>query len=257
MGVLGDYSAAIAAIAAAASAGISLWQFNAQVNKQKERERPNLIPLNKDVYLNKNDEFLDMHIGNDWQESRYEKQTSMKIYDSFSQFTFPIMNTGGSAAIKVKIIYSLENAFNSIKEIDTEEIKVTLENPECKQLPDNEEFSFTLTQHVPLFPKEKTVSESFKIQETEFRMPLIKNNESENIRLPFYFLVLNNLYLDGLQDAKPRLRFTIIYEDQNHEKHHASYRVELKKQKVNPHYDKEEHWLDFTKIKTNNKKAHP
>lgn len=257
MGLIEDYSAAIAAIAAAASAGISLWQFNAQVNKQKERERPNLIPLNKDVFLNKSDEFFDMHIGNDWQESRYEKQTSMKIYDSFSQFTFPIMNTGGSAAIKVKILYSLENAINSIKEINTEEIKVALENPECRQLHDDVDFSFTLTQHVPLFPKEKTVSESFKVQESEFRMPLIKNNEPENIRLPFYFLVLNNLYLDDLQDTKPRLRLTIIYEDQNHEKYHSIYRVELKKQKVNPYYDKEEYWLDFTKIKINNKKAHP
>lgn len=257
MGATADFFTAVAGVAAAASAGISLWQSKAQINRQKEQERPNLIPLNKNVYLNKSEEFVDMHLGNDWQESPYEKQKSMKVYDFYSQFTFPIINTGGSVALKVNILYSLENGIDSIQEVDTKEIKVLLLNPELKQIPNKDEFSFVFKQHVPLSPEEIMVTEPFKVKTSEFRTPLIKNNDSENIRLPFYFLVLNNLYLDDLQSSKPRLSLTIQYEDQYHKKHHAIYRVELKKQKINPHFDKEEYWLDFTRIETNGKKAHP
>lgn len=248
MGVLGDYSAAIAAIAAAASAGISLWQFNAQINKQKEQERPRLVPLNQELYLSRSEEYIDMSLTYEWKLSPDDKRPTSKKSDVLSQFSFPIVNTGKTFAIKVRVTYLLENGIDVVKDIDNDVVKFAIKNPELKQL-DVDAFSFDIKEQKNLSPKGDFIENDFVVTPSEFRVPLIKSNEIERVRLPIYFMVLNNLYLENHQNVKPTLRLGIEYEDDAHEKHEDFYRVELQKHKPNPNFDHEDYWLDFIKIK--------
>lgn len=254
MGVLGDYSAAIAAIAAAASAGISLWQFNAQVNKQKEQERPRLIPLNQELYLSKSQEFVDMSLTYEWKLSPDDRRPSSKKSDILSQFSFPIVNTGKSSAMKVKITYTLENMRDVLKDIENDVINFTVKTPDVS-LSEIDFFSFELKEQKNLSPKGDFIENKFDVIPSEFRIPLIKSDETEQVRLPIYFMVLNNIYLENHQKIKPILRIGIEYENSYHKKRIDFYRVELQKHKPNPNFDYEEYWLDFIKI--HDKKAYP
>lgn len=245
---------AAAAVAAAWSAWISRSQFKNQTDRQKEQERPRLVPLNEDVYLNKSEDFVDMHLAYDWKLSPHDKHTYTKKSDFFSGFSFPIVNAGKSLAVKVDITYFLENGIDAVEEIENETVALIITDPKLKQL-ETDVFSFDLKEYKNFSPKGDSIDNNFVVTPSNFRVSIIKSGETEQIRLPFYFVVLNNLYLDKHQKAKPKLRLNIEYEDEYHEKHRDSYRVELLKHKPNPNFDREDYWLDFTKIKPNDKKA--
>jgi len=247
MGSVGDFFTAIAAVAAAWSAWISRSQFKNQIARQSEQERPRIIPLNEDVYLNKSSEYVDMHLVYDWKLSPYDKHPYTKFFDFFSAFNFPIVNTGKSPALKINITYFLENGIDSINNIENDIVTVKINNPELKQLK-TDVFSFDIKEQKTLSPKGDSINHNFIVTPSNFRVPLIKSGEIERIRLPFYFIVLNNLYIDKHHKSKPKLRLNIEYEDEYHEIHKDLYRVELLSHKPNPNFDREEYWLNFTRL---------
>jgi len=245
---------AIAAAAAAWSAWISRNQFKNQINRQKEQERPRLVPLNQELYLSKSKEFIDMPLVLEWKLSAIEKRSYSEISDPMSQFSFPLVNTGKTFAIKVKVKYFLENGIDVVNDFENDIANFRIKNPEFKQLGvDN--FSFDLRQQKVLYPKGDFIEDNFLVTPLEIRIPLIKSNETERIRIPMYFTVLSNLYIEKHQQVKPKLRITIEYQDEYNEPYISIYRVEVQISKPNPSADREEYWLDFTKVKADDKKA--
>ncbi|KTR27883.1 hypothetical protein RSA11_04250 [Exiguobacterium indicum] len=245
---------ALAAGAAAWSALISRNQFKDQTRRQKEQERPRLIPLNQELYLSKSKEYVDMSLSYEWKLSPDDQRQSSKKSDVLSQFSFPIINTGKSSAMKVKIMYTLENIHDVLKDIDNDVLNFIVHTPLDTPL-EIDFFSFEVKEQKNLSPKGEYIENKFDVVPSEFRIPLIKSDETEQVRLPIYFMVLNNIYLENHQKIKPILRIGIEYVNSYHKKHIDFYRVELQKHKPNPNFDYEEYWLDFIKI--DEKKAHP
>lgn len=256
MGAVGDFFTAIAAGAAAWSAWISKSQFKNQTDRQKEQERPRPVPLNQELYLSKSKEFVDMPLVFEWKLSPREKQPNSEISDPMSQFSFPLVNTGRTFAIKVKVTYLLENGIDAVNDFENDIANFKIKNPEFKQL-GTDTFSFDLQQQKVLHPKGNFIEDSFLVTPLEIRIPLIKSDETERVRIPMYFTVLSNLYIEKHHHSKPKLRITIEYQDEYSEPYTDIYRVEVQMSKPNPNVDRIEYWLDFTKIKPNHKNAHP
>jgi len=218
-------------------------QSKEQIEEQHRVERPRIIPLNKDIFLGS------YRPSPSWTTKELEALPNDSYrYDELSPFSFTLINTGKSFALKINLTFELINGIDAIEEFEEENDKynysLTLNQPELKQH-NPSVFSFN-TLH-----KEKSYGEIFihnyTIDSFIQRLPLIKSNESCFVQLPKYFVELSNFYLVGITQSKPKVKLTIQYTDQYSTHHTDSYIMQVQHKQLAFSKEKE-YFLDFENV---------
>jgi len=215
---------------------VSNKQQSKEQNEEQHRiERPRLIPLNKDVYLN---DFRPTPSWNSFEEVYYD---DVYRQDEVDSFYFSLINTGKSFALKVEVSFELIGGITAIDEVNDANFYVNIDDPDLKQL-NPESFTITISY---FWTKDQPHSKlNYLIDLFLMRFPLVSSNDSIRIYLPGYFVTLTNFYILKMIPSKPRLKMKIDYIDQYHTKHSDSFIVELK-QKFHPNHEEGELYLDF------------
>lgn len=254
---------AIAARAAWKSAKVSAQQLTDQKEDQMKTERPRLVPLNQ---------FVSPHpkeILSDWKTSTEIDYTFTDFYTNFSNVKIPIINTGKSFAIDINYSFSLEGGIEAIKTYSSEKTKISIsrfpeEEAKIRMLQTD---SFNI--QVYDFDSDHARKDDNRVKTSFFHIApykrhisLIKTNETDELYIPNYFVVLCNIYLqeyDYIEKhnelIRPKIRLNIQYKDQYNEIHTDQYMMELStKQFEGRNYSYPfEAWIDFIFIKPVNK----
>ncbi|MFX4306573.1 hypothetical protein F8N00_14375 [Exiguobacterium sp. A1_3_1] len=219
---------------------VSNKQQSKEQNEERHRiERPRLTPLNKDVYL---DDFKPTPTWNAYDE-KYEDMSYRQ--GELDSFYFNLINTGKSYALKIEVTFQLIGGIEAIDEVKKRSYSVEIDDPDLKLL-NPETFTITVSYALNL---DRPVSVSqYIIDSFKLRFPLVMSNESIRIYLPEYFVTLTNFYILKMIPNKPRLKMTIDYVDQYHEKHSDCFIVELKQKQPLYQYE-DELFLDFEFVK--------
>lgn len=220
-------------------------QNKEQFDEQHRVERPRIIPLNRDIFLTNNRPSPSWTIEN----GESLPSNSYRV-NELNDFTFMLINTGKSFAVKIDLTFELVNVINAVKKFDTET--------------DDYKYALTIDQSEPrgqnlgifsfkVFHQEKTYgsdyTSNYTIDPFVQRISLLKSNDSYAVQLPNYFVELSNIQMFILNKTMPEVKLTIQYTDQYHTQHTDIYTMKVKDKPI-AFSDKKEYFLDFDNVST-------
>lgn len=214
-----DWYMLIAPIAASIAAIASWYSIYTQGRRYKKNKEPIIVPGLKNIETKING------ILSDWDSDE-------EINEAFSNTTFPLWNYGNTSVFNVKYCYYIENLEGYIEEAES-----ILEDSHRVAFlrADNKDFEWQLG--VSDYKKEdyeQTLVNLFNIAPFIRSAGVIKSNESIEINLPSYFIVLVNdyhlnriVYRNQNTPKVPVLRLKVIYDDINFTTFEQSYLLTL------------------------------
>lgn len=244
----------LAAKAARDSADISAKQFQNQVNEQAKIERPRLVPLNQKVSTTV------VQALSDWTNPSSDSEKILNGKEGFSEYTIPLINAGNSFAIDIKYCFEIEGGMKAIKELVYENISIY--KPTLIEGSNHEEvFRFTVAERTNILTSQGALANVFEAEVIPFfrSISIIQSNDTNEISIPSYFVVLSNIYLMNhlvkreSQLLRPILRLSISYKDQYNNEHIDTYRMQLVDKHIALKGSKIETWIDFEIIDPNDK----
>lgn len=253
-----------AAIAAQQSAKISREQLEGQIHQKEQIDLPRLVPVNAFIQsevlkMNSDWKKIDSTKLNDDKESTQSESVMLKKLNKFSSYTLPLINTGKLFAFDVRYNYVFEGGRDAVKDYEFDDVKIKVLNPEEGQLESNR-FKFKFEQKYNGI----TVSDIVKVEPYVRFIPIIKSEETVELLVPAYFVLLSNIYIKSnwvhYRNAmhRPKLILRLMYTDQYYQVHTLVYRMALSLKQVHTKGFESEYietWIDFELISSDIKKG--
>lgn len=239
-----------AAEAARKSADISADEFKTQITEKERIERPRLVPLSHYVAPHPTD------ILSDWKTSTVIDNTFTEFKTEFSNTKIPIINTGTSYALDVKYSFQLMGHLNNeIKGYNSEKVHLVVDdlNPSENEIK-IKVFDFDTQYRDSVYGE--IHHKEFEVTNYERYISLIQSNQTEELYIPSFFVVLCNLYSKEYSKIissenevmkRPRLRLIITYKDQYENEVLDDYIMELSERqfKGNDYNYRLDTWIEF------------
>lgn len=237
-----------AAEAARKSANISAEEFKNQVKEKERIERPRLVPLSHYVAPHPTD------ILSDWKTSTVFDNTFTEFKTEFSNTKIPIINTGTSYALDIKYSFQLMgDPSTEIRSYSSDKVRSILNilNPRDIKF---KVFDYDTQYRDAVYGQ--THCMEFKITNYDRYISLIQSNQTEELYIPSFFVVLCNLYSKEYSNImsnekeimkRPRLRLIITYKDQYENEVLDDYIMELSERqfKGNDYNYRFDTWIEF------------
>lgn len=230
----GSIGTAVAALQAKRSADVSAQQFREQTNQHYKMHRPRLVPSN--TQLKTQLPFLICDWQNEFDSSQRRFIQSYKNLE-ISRFFIPVLNVSSVSAVNVTYSFELEGGIDSIQPYSNNDESIHLyfaDNSVRQNTTD--QFSFELETSIEsIFVM---TSSSVLVTPSLSHLSNIQPNQVEKIYLPFYFVLLNNIYLHGLFNnnekpfPRPKLILSMKYRDPYNNKIEDIYRIQLSEKQI-------------------------
>lgn len=239
-----------AAEAARKSADISADEFKTQIKEKEKIERPRLVPLSHYVAPHPTD------IISDWKTSTEIDNTFTEFKTQFSNTKIPMINTGTSYALDIKYTFQIVgNLKNEIKEYNSEKVHLVIDdlNPRDNEMK-FKVFDFQTQYRDSVY--DEVHHKEFEVTSYGRYISLIQSNQTAELYIPSFFVVLCNLYskefprINSNENevmTRPRLRLIITYRDQYDNEVLDDYIMELSERQFigNDYNFRLDTWIEF------------